>query len=97
MILLWGMTGDEPLTAVTASLHRRNERYALIDQRDILDTTVTWFKRDPEAARIFLHKDGSAYQPGERLVQKDLARTLEATTFPFCSEMLMMRPWRVGL
>jgi hypothetical protein len=40
MILLWGMTGDEPLTAVTASLHRRNEPYALIDQRDILDTTV---------------------------------------------------------
>ena len=40
MILLWGMSGDEPLTAVTASLHRRNEPYALIDQRDILDTTV---------------------------------------------------------
>jgi glutathione synthase/RimK-type ligase-like ATP-grasp enzyme len=34
------MSGDEPLTAVTASLHRRNEPYALIDQRDILDTTV---------------------------------------------------------
>ena len=29
MILLWGMSGDEPLTAVTASLHRRNEPYAL--------------------------------------------------------------------
>jgi hypothetical protein len=40
MILLWGMSGDEPLSAVTASLHRRNEPYALIDQRDILDTTV---------------------------------------------------------
>ena len=40
MILLWGMSGDEPLTAVTASLHRRNEPYALIDQRDILDTKV---------------------------------------------------------
>src|SRR5262245_35848788 len=40
MILLWGMSGDEPLTAVTASLHRRKEPYALIDQRDILDTTV---------------------------------------------------------
>ncbi|HEV7817232.1 MAG TPA: gamma-glutamyltransferase [Janthinobacterium sp.] len=45
---------------------------------DILDTTTAWFKKDPEAARIFLHADGSAYQPGERLVQKDLARTLEA-------------------
>jgi gamma-glutamyltranspeptidase/glutathione hydrolase len=45
---------------------------------DILDTTVAFFKKDPEAARIFLHKDGSAYQPGERFVQKDLAKTLEA-------------------
>ena len=32
---------------------------------------------DPEAARIFLHADGSAYGPGERLVQSDLAATLE--------------------
>lgn len=40
MILLWGMTGDEPLSAVMTSLQRRNERFALIDQRDILDTTV---------------------------------------------------------
>jgi len=40
MILLWGMTGDEPLSAVIASLERRNEPYALIDQRDVLDTTV---------------------------------------------------------
>lgn len=45
---------------------------------DILDTTVAFFKKDPEAARIFLHQDGSAYQPGERFVQKDLAKTLEA-------------------
>jgi glutathione synthase/RimK-type ligase-like ATP-grasp enzyme len=34
------MTGDDPLSAVIASLERRNERFALIDQRDILDTTV---------------------------------------------------------
>jgi gamma-glutamyltranspeptidase/glutathione hydrolase len=45
---------------------------------DILDTTVAYFKRDPEAARIFLRRDGSAFQPGDRLVQKDLANTLEA-------------------
>ena len=32
---------------------------------------------DPEAARIFLHPDGTPYQAGERLVQSDLARTLE--------------------
>jgi len=45
---------------------------------DILDTTVKRFKEDPEAARIFLRKDGTALQPGDKLVQKDLANTLEA-------------------
>lgn len=45
---------------------------------DILDTTVARFKQDPESARIFLRKDGSALQPGDRLVQTDLADTLEA-------------------
>lgn len=44
---------------------------------DILDTTVDRFKDDPEAARIFLRPDGTPLQPGDRLVQKDLARTLE--------------------
>ncbi|WP_047608928.1 gamma-glutamyltransferase [Rahnella aquatilis] len=45
---------------------------------DILDTTVKRFKEDPEAARIFLRKDGSALQPGDKLVQTDLANTLES-------------------
>ncbi len=45
---------------------------------DILDTTVEQIRKDPEAARIFLRRDGSPLQPGDRLVQKDLARTLEA-------------------
>jgi gamma-glutamyltranspeptidase/glutathione hydrolase len=36
---------------------------------------------DPEAARVFLHKDGDEYeapQPGDKLIQPDLARTLHA-------------------
>ncbi|WP_145513479.1 gamma-glutamyltransferase [Yersinia massiliensis] len=45
---------------------------------DILDTTVKRFRQDPEAARIFLRKDGEALQPGDRLVQTDLAETLAA-------------------
>ncbi|WP_145476757.1 gamma-glutamyltransferase [Yersinia similis] len=45
---------------------------------DILDTTVKRFRQDPESARIFLHKDGEALQPGDRLVQADLADTLSA-------------------
>lgn len=45
---------------------------------DILDTTVKRFRQDPESARIFLRKDGEALQPGDRLVQADLAETLSA-------------------
>ncbi|MDX5629960.1 MULTISPECIES: gamma-glutamyltransferase [unclassified Brenneria] len=45
---------------------------------DILDTTVKRFKDDPEAARIFLRPDGSPLQPGDKLVQRDLAQTLQA-------------------
>lgn len=44
---------------------------------DVLDTTTARFKQDPEAARIFLKPDGSAFQPGDRLIQSDLANTLE--------------------
>lgn len=45
---------------------------------DILDTTVKRFRQDPESACIFLRKDGEALQPGDRLVQADLAETLGA-------------------
>ena len=45
---------------------------------DILDTTVERFRNDAEAARLFLRRDGTPLRPGDRLVQKDLARTLEA-------------------
>jgi gamma-glutamyltranspeptidase/glutathione hydrolase len=43
---------------------------------DILDTTLQSFKKDTQVARIFLRRDGSPLQPGDRLVQKDLAKTL---------------------
>ena len=43
---------------------------------DILDTTVAHFKQDPAVAKIFLRPDGTALQPGDRLRQTDLARTL---------------------
>ncbi|NHB89104.1 gamma-glutamyltransferase [Photorhabdus tasmaniensis] len=44
---------------------------------DILDTSIKRFRKDPEATRIFLRKDGSPYQPGDKLIQTDLANTLE--------------------
>ncbi|WP_395401011.1 gamma-glutamyltransferase [Pseudoduganella sp. UC29_106] len=45
---------------------------------DILDTKADGFRNDPAMARVFLRPDGSRWQPGDRLVQKDLATTLEA-------------------
>ncbi|WP_272668445.1 gamma-glutamyltransferase [Providencia sp. PROV038] len=44
---------------------------------DVLDTTTERFKQDPKVARIFLKPDGRSFQPGDLLVQTDLANTLE--------------------
>lgn len=44
---------------------------------DILDTTVARFRQDPAVAKIFLRPDGTPLQPGDRLRQTDLAKTLE--------------------
>jgi gamma-glutamyltranspeptidase/glutathione hydrolase len=44
---------------------------------DILDYGGDWFKQDQPAARIFLKPGGGRWQPGDRLVQSDLAVTLE--------------------
>jgi gamma-glutamyltranspeptidase/glutathione hydrolase len=45
---------------------------------DILHAETRLLRRDPEVARVFLRPDGAPFQPGDRLVQTDLARTLEA-------------------
>jgi gamma-glutamyltranspeptidase / glutathione hydrolase len=45
---------------------------------DIIDVGARRFRGDAQAAQVFLHADGSAYQPGERLIQPQLAHTLEA-------------------
>jgi gamma-glutamyltranspeptidase / glutathione hydrolase len=44
---------------------------------DILDTKADRFGRDPASAKIFLRPDGSRFEPSDRLVQTDLAATLE--------------------
>lgn len=44
----------------------------------LLHTSTDGFKADPAASRIFLRPDGTPWQAGDRLVQADLARTLEA-------------------
>jgi gamma-glutamyltranspeptidase / glutathione hydrolase len=44
---------------------------------DIVDGRADRFGKDPVAAKIFLRPDGSRLEPGDRLVQTDLAATLE--------------------
>jgi gamma-glutamyltranspeptidase/glutathione hydrolase len=44
---------------------------------DILDARADRLGADPGAAKIFLRPDGSHFQPGDRLVQSDLAATFE--------------------
>lgn len=45
---------------------------------DILAHGAALLRRDPAAARIFLHADGSPLRAGERLTQRALAHTLQA-------------------
>lgn len=44
---------------------------------ELLHTSTTAFQKDPYARKVFLRPDGSPLQPGDRLVQKDLAHSLE--------------------
>ena len=45
---------------------------------DILQSRTAAFRREANVGAIFLRPDGMPWQPGDRLVQTDLARTLEA-------------------
>ena len=45
---------------------------------DIFDAFTARFRGDPTAAKVFLRPDGSPLEPGDRLVQADLAATLQA-------------------
>lgn len=47
------------------------------DVRMLAEATAD-FARDPASAAIFLKRDGQPFQPGDRLRQPDLARTLKA-------------------
>ncbi len=45
---------------------------------DILESGTRIFRSDPAIARTFLRPDGTPFRPGDRMVQPDLARTLQA-------------------
>jgi gamma-glutamyltranspeptidase/glutathione hydrolase len=72
--------GSLPRAQVMApAIRLAREGYVLTrGDTDIIDAGARRFRNDAAAAKVFLHPDGSPYQPGERLVQADLARTLEA-------------------
>ncbi|QQA76131.1 gamma-glutamyltransferase [Pectobacterium parmentieri] len=73
----YGKLTREQVMAPAIKLAREGFELTRADT-DILDTTIKRFKADPEAARIFLRPDGSPLQPGDKLVQTDLANTLAA-------------------
>jgi gamma-glutamyltranspeptidase/glutathione hydrolase len=55
------------------------EGFALLrGDTDILEAAAPRLRQNPEAARIFLREGGSVPRPGDRLVQPDLAATLQA-------------------
>jgi len=58
----------------------RLARYGFIltkGDADILDAQAQQFAHDPVLAKIFLRPNGTPLRPGDRLIQKDLANTLQ--------------------
>ncbi|MDQ0396456.1 gamma-glutamyltransferase [Labrys monachus] len=72
--------GTLPRAAVMApAIRLAREGFVLArSDTDIIDAGAPALKRDPETARIFFRPDGAPLQPGDRLVQTDLAATLQA-------------------
>jgi gamma-glutamyltranspeptidase/glutathione hydrolase len=75
-----GRYGTMPRGAVMAQAIRlAREGFILTTaDADILAKGAALLRRDPTAARIFLHPDGSPLRAGDRLRQPELALTLEA-------------------
>lgn len=70
--------GKLPRVDVIAPAIRLASDGFVLDETDVRTIkAASRLKDSPAAAQIFLHADGSPPQPGDRLVQKDLARLLE--------------------
>jgi gamma-glutamyltranspeptidase/glutathione hydrolase len=69
--------GSRPRAALIAPAIRHAERGYVLEQGDVdmLRTATAEFRQDPASARIFLNH-GQPWEPGQKLVQKDLAGTL---------------------
>ena len=71
----YGRLGREAVMAPAIALAR--DGFVLGDaDAAIIAAKAGWLAKDPEAAKVFLRPDGSAYRAGDRLVQPDLAKTL---------------------
>jgi len=70
--------GTLPLADVVAPAIRLAEEGVIVSPAlsDSLKESAEELKRWPSAAKIFFKPDGGAYEPGERLVQRDLANSL---------------------
>ena len=75
-----GRYGTLPLARVMApAIALARDGFTLTrGDTDILESGTRLFAREANVARIFLRPDGSPYRPGDRMVQADLARTLQA-------------------
>ena len=69
--------GTMPRAKLIAPAIRLAERGFVLQEGDveILQTATDALRKDPPSAAIFLNK-GEPFQPGQKLVQKDLAKTL---------------------
>jgi gamma-glutamyltranspeptidase/glutathione hydrolase len=64
---------------MAASIHLARDGFVLGSaDADILAHGAKLLRRDPMVARIFLRPDGSPFQAGDRLIQPELAATLQA-------------------
>jgi len=70
--------GSRPRGVLIAPAIQLAERGFALQQGDVdmLQLAAESFKADPATAAIFLKQDGSPWAAGDRLVQKDLGRTL---------------------
>jgi gamma-glutamyltranspeptidase / glutathione hydrolase len=72
----YGRLGREAVMAPAIAFAREGFVLGEADAA-IIERGAKRLATDPEAARIFLHADGTPYKAGERLFQPDLAATLE--------------------
>lgn len=70
--------GRLPRTALVAPAIELARSGFVLSQPDADLLDPKRFAKDPVAAKIFLRPDGSRLQPGDRLIQTDLAATLNA-------------------